>query len=44
MDFADIEVPDGSQLMGLYGSTDDMNIDSLGFIMTIVLPGNVDDD
>ena len=44
MDFADIEVPDDSQLMGLYGSTDEMNIDSLGIIMAIFQPGNADDD
>ena len=42
--FADIEVPDNSQLMGLYGSTHELYIDSLGVIMMIVPPDNLDDD
>ena len=39
-----IEVPDDSRVMGLYGSTNGEYIDTLGFIMTTAPAVNLEDD
>ena len=44
MHMVNIEVPDDSRVMGLYGSMNGEYIDTLGFIMTIAPSENLDDD